>query len=410
MKNRMIPLQAFLLLFLLYASTGHAQSPGLIVRPAGNGYSSVLDTNTNGFTSPTSSGFATSDVGPGYSEIAYKKIMPFKLEPVSDLRRGPNELFSDLVRTVDSSGFYVYNDGVNLLFRLRLGSIVSGSKGYSVMIDTDMKFGPVDTNYRAATTGVNGNPGFELEVVLETNFRVAVYNVDGTSTPALLTSFPIGTHSQISVALSRVSNTPDYFYDFYVPMSVLPGVTATTPLRMIATTVMSPQAATGGPKSDIYGINDSECPDPNKCLEEAVNLMPPFTPNDVRSSGPGTGAICTASPVMNVPISTGSVTISGTWTRADASKPSTAKVVLYRNGTPIDSGTYASGAAWSFANVTSSLNDVFYARAQAVGESSCSPSNSYKVIGCTNLTPVSRISITCATQRGFNGKRPVGAA
>ena len=47
--------------------------------------------------------------------------------------------------------------------------------------------------------------------------------------------------------------------DFYVPFAALEklGVTASTPIRMIPTTVMAPKAAIGGPKSDIYGLDDA---------------------------------------------------------------------------------------------------------------------------------------------------------
>jgi hypothetical protein len=182
-------------------------NPGLIVRPAGGPYNSVLDKNLDGLTSPTASGFITTDVGVG-SEIPYKIIPPFKLEPTSDLMRGPNERFSDLVRvTADESGLYIFNDGVNLLFRMRLGDIVSGSKGYSILIDANQRFGSIgtyaDPNYKPATSGINGNPGFELEVVLETNFRVAIYDVDGKddagTTP--IATYPINSNSQISLSI-----------------------------------------------------------------------------------------------------------------------------------------------------------------------------------------------------------------
>ncbi len=66
---------------------------------------------------------------------------------------------------------------------------------------------------------LTGNPGFELEIVLETNFRVAAYNVDGTSSPTLINSYSINTNSQISVALSTASSTLIIFIDFYVPVS-----------------------------------------------------------------------------------------------------------------------------------------------------------------------------------------------
>jgi hypothetical protein len=63
------------------------------------------------------------------------------IEPTGDLATGPAGGFTDIVKTVDNSGFYIYYDGVNLLFRLRIGGIISGSKGYSIMLDTDGKIG-----------------------------------------------------------------------------------------------------------------------------------------------------------------------------------------------------------------------------------------------------------------------------
>ena len=271
-----------------------AQSPGIIVRPAAGIGVTPLNPNGDGFSSITNSGFTTSDIT--QSEIPFKIVPPVFLEPTSDLLRGPAGLYSDLVRQVVGSGFYIYNDGTNLLFRVRVGSIVSGSKGYSVLIDTDGKMGntgaSADPNYQAATTGINGNPGFEREVVLETNFRVAVYNVDGLSNAVKTDSFGINTNSQISVALSTVSNTPDYFYDFYVPISSL-GITAATPLRMAATTVMAPKAAIGGPKSDIFGVNDDSYKDPMKSWEAVINNTLSFTLTDINSGGSGAGSTCT---------------------------------------------------------------------------------------------------------------------
>lgn len=165
-------------ILLLFIGNAFAQSPGIIIRPAAGAGATPLNPNGDGFSSKNDSGFVSSDIT--QSEIPYKIVPPAFLEPTSDLLRGPGQMYSDLVRQVDGSGFYIYNDGTNLLFRMRVGNVVSGSKGYSVLIDTDGKIGSTgayaDPNYQAATTGVNGNPGFELEVVLETNFRVAVYN------------------------------------------------------------------------------------------------------------------------------------------------------------------------------------------------------------------------------------------
>jgi hypothetical protein len=401
-----------------------AQTPGLIVRPTTAPYSTVLDPNGDGFTSPTNAGFITTDVGVGFSEIPYKIIPPFKVEPTSDLMRGPSDLFSDLVRlNADESGFYVFSTGgatPNLLFRMRAGNIISGSKGYSVLIDADGKFGATgpyaDPNYQAATTGSNGNPGFEYEVVLETNFRVAVYNVDGGSSPVLLTSYAINAYSQISLAISNVSNTPDYFYDFYVPLSALAGpatVTASTPLRMSATTVMAPQAAIGGPKSDIFGYDGT---DYMKAWETIITSQPAFTANDVTAGGAGIAtALCTAAPSLNSPIAAGTVTISGTWTQADATRPLAATITLYKKvgtvETVVGTTSVNTGGTWSFVNVAAADGNVFYAKAQSAGESACLLSNSVQAMGCipANKTSMTGFTLTCASDRGFDGQAPANA-
>lgn len=413
----------FTSLFLLIYINSYAQTPGLIVRPAGGSYNAVLDKNQDGFTSPTNSGFITTDVGVGNSEIPYKIVPPFKLEPTADLMRGPNDRYSDLVRIADTeSGMYIFNDGTNMLFRLRLGDIVSGSKGYSILIDADGLFGATghyaDPNYRPATTGINGNPGFELEVVLETNFRVAVYDVDGkddAGTTAYKT-YGINSNSQISIAISNVSGTPDYFYDFYVPLADLQyaggtkSVTATTPIRVSSTTVMSPQASIGGPKSDIYGYDGS---DYMKAWETIINGQPAFTPNDVLSIGPGiVNSVCTAAPTLNSPIGTGTVTVTGTWIQADASRPTTATITLYRsNGTAVGTATVSTGGTWNIANVVAANGEVFYAKAQASGESACLQSNSVQAVGCTpsTMSSVSQITVACGSDRGFDGTAPANA-
>jgi hypothetical protein len=403
------------LLFLIFCIgliTAEAQSPGIIVRPAAGNGITPLNPNGDGYSSaPPSTGFVSSDISE--SEIPYKIVPPVFLEPTSDLMRGPSELFSDLVRQVDGSGFYVYSDGTNLLFRLRVGSIVSGSKGYSILIDTDGKMGNTganaDPDYQAATTGVNGNPGFELEVVLETNFRVAAYNVAGTSSPSLINSYSINSNSQISVALSTVSSTPDYFYDFYVPISAL-GITGATPLRMAATTVMAPTAAIGGPKSDIFGATNN---DPMKSWEDVINNTPSFTLTSITSGGGGAGSVCTAAPTLTSPVQAGSgITISGSWTALDVSKPLTATITLYKNGVSAGTTSVTSGNTWNITGITVISGDVLYAKAQAAGESMCLQSNSVQVVSCspTNTTSTTGLAYSCISRKGISGTRPANAA
>ncbi|MES2431274.1 MAG: T9SS type A sorting domain-containing protein [Bacteroidota bacterium] len=398
-----ITLLTLLCLFLIPLKN-FSQTSGVIVRPAGSAGPAVLDTNLNGYTSKLPTGFGADDIS--NSELSYKVVPAIIAEPTGDLLRGPSDRFSDIVKTVDGSGFYIFNDGTNLLVRLRMGGIVSGSKGYSLLLDTDSKFGATgpsaDPNYQPATTGINGNPGFELEIVYETNFRIAVYNVDGTSNPVLLTTYPLATHSQISIAATQTSGDLDYFYDYYVPFAAL-GITASTPLRATATTVMSPQAAIGGPKSDVYGLSGD---DYMEDWTTFITSQPPFTLNDVTTGGTGVSAVCTSAPFLNGSISPTATTVTGTWTKATNSLITSATITLYQNGVAIGTPTVVnSGNTWSI-NVTGLLvgNAIITAKAQAAGESQCLASNSEKVLACNaGNIPATPILSCISGSKGLSG-------
>ncbi|HZF64022.1 MAG TPA: hypothetical protein VEZ55_06055, partial [Chitinophagaceae bacterium] len=414
MKNQLLA-RAFVGMFLSFFlfHNVQAQSPGLIVRPAMGGTITVLNPNGNAYSSADVTGFTTDDIA--QSEIAYKIVPPAITEPTGDLATGPSGGFTDIVKTVDNSGFYVYSDGVNILFRLRIGGIISGSKGYSVLIDTDGKMGNsgpnADPNYIAPTNTSNGNPGFEYEVVLQTNFQVAVYNVDGNPNPGTPVTFSLSTHSQISVALSKDGGNPDYFYDWYVPLSAIGSPSS---IRMAATTVTSPNSALQGSRSDIYGIDDA-----NTTVAGAwatvVNAQPAIS---ITGSGiSSVGAVCTAAPVVNSPINTGSsITVSGTWTRMDASKPSTATITLYRTTAGVTSvvntTTVTTGNTWNITVATVTTGDVFFAKAVANAESECLQSNNVTA-GCSSIPASPSFSNTtitsCASSKGMRGTVPSGA-
>ena len=386
----------------------NAQTPGIIVRPAGTAGPAVLDPNLNGYTSIATSGFGNNDIT--NSEIPYKVIVPLSGEPTGDLLRGPSGSFSDIVKTFDGSGFYLFTNGTNLLCRLRIGGIVSGSKGYSVLIDTDQKFGPsgpyADPNYLPATNGNNGNPGFEFEVVLETNFRVAIYNVDGTSTPVLVASYPISSNAQISVAATTDGSNPDYFYDFYVPYAPM-GITSTTPIRAIATTVMSPGPAIGGPKSDIYGVSGTDY------MTDWTNFIlhqPLFTVDSLKATGSGVGVVCTDPPTVNGPISPSSTTVTGTWTKSSFSSITSATITLFNGITAIGTTIVSSGSTWSIPVSGLLDNNIISAMAKGTGESRCLSSNEVIVSSCNNSTHTASPVITCSSDRGFEGSMVAGAS
>lgn len=386
----------------LISLTCTSQTPGIIVRPAGTNGPVILDPNADGYTSINTAGFGTNDIL--NSEIPYKIVPPVVAEPTGDLLRGPSGSFSDFVKGVDGSGFYIFNDGTNFIFRLRLGSIISGSKGYSILVDTDGKMGntgvTADPNYMPATTGNNGNPGFELEIVFETNFRIAVYNVDGTSTPILMSSYPITSNSQISVAASTDGGNSDYFYDFYVPFSAL-GISATTPIRVAATTVMAPMPAIGGPKSDIFGIAGG---DYMTQWTTAISAEAPFTFNDIAAAGPGVGSLRTAAPFVNAPIIPTATNISGTWDKASYSTQSTASIIVYKGATVLGNTTVNTGGTWSIP-VSGLINDdVISATAQASGESLSLLSNKVVVNACNSTNTPPQPTLTCSSgNKGING-------
>lgn len=230
----------------------------------------------------------------------------------------------DIVGT-DASGNYgimLLNDGTNLIFRFRLSGYANNSKAYSILIDTDQKMGFTGVN--ADPNAVPGNAGFEVEVVLETNFGVEVYNVDGTTTPVVSTSFatnPYSSHCQKSMALTTACSNPDYFYDFYIPITQLTGIaglgiTTNTPLRIAATTGMAPHPCTGSNcYSDINGQNSGSNTD--VIFTNIITSTYPTTISTMNSSGilqrsacPGISSILTTNSTITGTSSESSGTVS----------------------------------------------------------------------------------------------------
>ena len=417
----------FICFFCSFYSPLKAQNkPGKIIRsaPAGTAQT-TLDPNTDDFVSADISGFPVND-DVTTSEVKYKPIIPYFLEPYGDLRRGPNHLFSDFVPGIDNASYYMFYRNTPgseaLLFRMRLGSVMPGAKGYSVLFDTDGKFGSTgpnaDPNYIAATTGTGGNPGFEVEIVLATGGGadgILVYNVDGTDNPTSPIMFSGWTnYSQIAIAATNDNGDPDFYVDYYVPKSALDavGITTATSLRVVPTTVMAPKAAIGGPKSDIYGLSDNNYKDPNDQYTGFINAQPPIKLTDLSGGGTTspTANICTAPPVINSPINPGgSVTITGSWVKSSiAGVSNTAMIYLYKNGSALPvaqtSVAVASGAGWSIPNMAVVNGDVFTTKAQAAPtESQCLSSNAVTASNCNASTMPVQPAGFCADRKGFSG-------
>lgn len=388
-----------------YCFTVNAQSPGLIIDPKNGNGVTFLNPNGDKYTSATSAGFTTNDLT--QSEIPYKVVPPAISEPVGDESGGSNGGPTDFVPASDGNGFYAYYDGTNIMFRFRVGGYSTGSKGYSVLIDTDLKIGATgfyaDPNYIAPSASRSGNPGFELEIVYEQNKRVAIYNVDGTVNGTLIASYPVTTNAQTSVALTRTSGDADYFVDFGVPVSALGNPQY---IRMVGTTVNSASSALTNNASDVFGVNDI----PRKNLEtnwiKIIENQCGFSVSSLSLNGSGI-CVCTPRPTVYSPIGVGTnVTVSGIWNRLDPIKSSQAIITLFKNSTVVGTVTATTGVTWSIIVPSIMSGDTLYAKAQAAPEYMCLQSD--PVIASCGATPASP-TITCASTNGIQGTIPLNS-
>ncbi|MFD2515078.1 T9SS type A sorting domain-containing protein [Pontibacter locisalis] len=348
MKKVIFHLVAFSIIAIILLGTNVssiAQTPGLIYKPATNGGNKILDPNGDGYISLNNKGFpaTNTDEGAAFSEIPYKPFPVFMDEPLSDLSTGAKYGHTDYApKGTGSSPLAAYFDGTNFLFRIRLGGQSTASKGYSILIDA---------NNTLNSTGKN--PGFEYEVVLATNFDVRVYyhgsNVNAN--PVVNAAGPIifngsvDQYSQKSVASSVGGGDPDYFYDFYVPISAFTGaipITSTTSLRMTGVTVTSAQSGLFGVASDIGGVDDTKY-NGNLvgALKDIIGSTTAETPTVIKDNG--FSLVKATAPTVNSPIYTNSATITGTSIESSGSV-----ITIYRNGSSIGTATVDANGAWSF--------------------------------------------------------------
>lgn len=390
-----------LLIVLSQFSVIFGQTPGLIVQTATPPGKGVMDPNGDGYVSSKTNGVQLGFTNPPNNDVSQSEIPYVPIEnpdPTGDLFSGPTGGFADIV----SNGVVAYFDGANFLIRFRVGDYSTNSKGYSVLIDSDQKFG--FTGINADPNAVNGNPGFEVEIVLKTNFSVDVYNINGTTTGTLSATHSVSTNSQKAVAVTMDSGNPDYFYDFYIPVSDLAalGISASTPLRFVTVTSNNPQAAIGnnnisdvggattGPNLDaIYiGIIDGQTPTPLSTLDLYGVLN--------RSLCPSINSVAVAN-----------TTISGTSSEASGT---TITVYVYQsNGTTlIGSGTTStSGTTWSI-NVSALSPAVTLAGGQIIKATATASGKGASYDNCdmetvTNCSGTTGTSVTVNTISGAKG-------
>lgn len=414
-------LQVLILIVITFLGTlpaAQAQTPGLIFKTAGTG-KPVLDPNGDGYVSKTTAGFTSDDIS--QSEILYKSLPQLSTEPTSDLGPGPDCKFTDMVdlnNQYRAVGFTVDANN-NFLFRFRLGGSAPNAKSYSIGIDTDGKFGFTGPN--ADPNAVAGNPGFEMEITLATNFGVRLYNIDGTVNPngsgpnGSLVELPYTNYSQKSIALSTNCNDPDVFYDFYMPLSVIqqyfPSFSLTTPIRMVANTIIAPQSLTqttsisdlGGIDDAVYGMNY------DLAFNDGIVQFPPTQPIAIQYSSNTAIANRSQTPVVNSPLLAGATSVSGTSSEITGSIITVYRMPSGSTAASIGTTTVQSGGTWILSGLATTLltaGDLVKATVQntANGEVTSDYSNSVQVVGAAPVacaTTVPKTAAFCASASGI---------
>ncbi|MER3464397.1 MAG: hypothetical protein C4329_08310 [Chitinophagaceae bacterium] len=143
---------------------------------------------------------------------------------------------------------------------------------------------------------------------------------------------------------------------------------------------MSGQAGIGGPKSDIYGINDGSYKSTNAEWEAYINQQPPITPTSLNSTStaPTSTTACTAAPTITSVTTTGGAyskgQVTGTWTKLSTSTQTSETITVYLNGSATAlTGTAAATSGtgtWTFdipSTVTLASGNTLVAKAQASG-------------------------------------------
>lgn len=359
---------AVLLASLVAATFGSAQ-PGLIYKPATEPGAAVLNPSGHGFVSQTTAGFQNNDVAE--SEIPYHALPQLAIEPTHDVRTGPGGGHTDFVDNGNKETAFMFYDGENILFRIRLAGQSTAAKGYSIFFNTEFElFGPKGGNFSAT------NPGFQFEVVLETNHGVRIYELGGESGEVAIPRgppLPVAKHHQRAISHTHMGGETGYFYDFYVPLAALQEAAqefeggfdfdAATPFRAAMATITRAQSGITGTISDVNGVNDNHYRSPAQALVDLVKSTPAISLNDLTEGGGGFGGAIeeTNSPRISQPVFSGATSVSGSLNEEEGGT-----VWLHKNGDLIGAVSDVANFSWTLSGIDELVaGDILTARAQA---------------------------------------------
>lgn len=416
------PFFASVLLVLVIAAgtalPAFAQTPSIIYGKALNGGDQVLDPNLDGYVSVTTAGFTGGDIGATYSEIPYRFFPQMGTEPLADLVTGAGGGHTDLAERP----LGMYFDGAHVLVRVRLGGNSTASKGYSMLIDANNSYNTGTTGLPFLTPSKVINPGFEYEIAFASNFNVKLYRHQGSGdtndpyTSNVIWTGNLNTYSQRSVAYTTSGGDPDYFYDFYVPLSAFQGgITSSTPLRLTGSTVTSAQTGLEGTISDVGGVDDRLFGnDARKIWVQVINSFPPTSLDQLKDGE--FGCLKSLAPVLQAPVKQFDTSVRGTSSETDGTvikvyKGGTVSNNVLSGATLLGTGTVSAGS-WTVTVSGLALSDQIRATAVSQRPLKCESlvSNTVSVTAgdCKITPPV--ITTVINGNKGVNGTTSITEA
>ncbi len=293
----------FFLIILLCSSFSftpnlHGQCDGTaaIIQSGPNslGNPALLDPNLDGFISKTGVKFSSGttelsefeELVGGNScdcEVGWKKFAGSTDEPDSDTRTAGNCGNTDIVSDDDGGQDHAYytiidtdgdcstTDDLNIVFRIRVADVSSGTFSFEVLVNNDELLGEFDPDgIQCCNNAIN--PGFEKEIQLSTgggSAGVNVYDIDGFINGNNVmpeNSYDLADNSHVAMACGTDSNCPNgaepVFYTFFVPLDDLGFANCDLALSTLSLAAVSspsgnPVIAECNSTSDVGGIDDN---------------------------------------------------------------------------------------------------------------------------------------------------------
>lgn len=287
-----------ILIPLFLGRVSYAQVSGSVLDPAAPAIN-PLDPNGDGFITSTGVPFSGSGDDEAEFELPFLPLQQYQSEPGADNQyQAGCEIYETVHDEFTSAGYYFYQDpdaipdngDERIFFRLRVARYSNGSTAFSILIDTDYRFG--FSGPERDPNAVAGNPGFEKEVAVfnNTGFTggVRVFNVDGRA-DATVVDFQasLTTHYQVSYAFNNHPSCIEVpaFIDMYVPFSSL-HIPSSRQIRMAVAANEDIGTSLGGGASDIGGVDGIAMPVDDDQFIAAINGFSPIAVNNPANIAP----------------------------------------------------------------------------------------------------------------------------